>query len=458
MIKRILLILLLIISFGEAKMNMFQSVSPSEATIVQTGKGKMFCPGCGMYLPKFWKTSHAIKFKDGTYKQFCSIHCLVEDLEFKYLKDKKNNIQEILVTDVTSLKYIDASKAFYVISSKKKGTMSMNSKYAFKYKKDAQKFQAKNGGYIVDFDTAYNSALIDFAKDIGFIFAKRSSKMYKKGKMIYNHKCDKNGLETIHTHTIASLKGLIKDKKICGDLNPKQLQAVSLYFWDIKLNKFNKLYGKKYKFENKKYSKKEIKDYKKGERIYKRVCQEIDVTQYNSLNDLKKLCRNLNDKRLELVSKYLWDKKRVNKNIIKTTSIKVSKDEKCPVCGMFIYKYPRWAAQIFYKDKDSKHHLSFDGVKDMMKFYFNPSLWGKYNKSLINNILKISVTDYYSQNRINGKEAYYVIGSNVYGPMGNELIPFKNIEDAKIFKKDHFGTKIIKFDKIKEKEVYSLDE
>ena len=33
---------------------------------------------------------------------------------------------------------------------------------------------------------------------------------------------------------------------------------------------------------------------------------------------------------------------------------------------MFTYKYPRWAAQIFYEQGDEKKHWSFDGVKDLI--------------------------------------------------------------------------------------------
>ena len=33
------------------------------------------------------------------------------------------------------------------------------------------------------------------------------------------------------------------------------------------------------------------------------------------------------------------------------------------------------------------------------------------------------------------QKAFYVIGSNVYGPMGEELIPFKNEDEAKKFMK-----------------------
>ena len=93
----------------------------------------------------------------------------------------------------------------------------------------------------------------------------------------------------------------------------------------------------------------------------------------------------------------------------------------------------------------------------MMKFYFDPMKWGDYKISTKESISKILVTDYYSQKAIDAKEAYYVIGSDVYGPMGDELIPFKKLEDAEVFSMDHKGKKIVQFRDIKEKEVYELD-
>ena len=38
---------------------------------------------------------------------------------------------------------------------------------------------------------------------------------------------------------------------------------------------------------------------------------------------------------------------------------------KCPVCGMFVNKYPKWTAVIETSDGTNYY---FDGVKDMMKF------------------------------------------------------------------------------------------
>ena len=53
--------------------------------------------------------------------------------------------------------------------------------------------------------------------------------------------------------------------------------------------------------------------------------------------------------------------------------LKPSKKDKCPVCGMFVYKYPDWVGQIIFKDGATSF---FDGAKDLFKYYFNLQ---KYN-------------------------------------------------------------------------------
>jgi nitrous oxide reductase accessory protein NosL len=92
-----------------------------------------------------------------------------------------------------------------------------------------------------------------------------------------------------------------------------------------------------------------------------------------------------------------------------------------------------------------------------MKFYFNPLKWGAYPEVNEESITKILVTDYYSQKGIDGRGAYYVLRSDIYGPMGHELIPFEHEEDAQAFQSDHKGKLIIRFQEIKELEVYKLD-
>lgn len=202
--------------------------------------------------------------------------------------------------------------------------------------------------------------------------------------------------------------------------------------------------------------------YPMGKKLFEKRCPEdIDVNDFLEISDLKEelesSCELESELYLHAVGVYLWDVVREGGEIAKESKVQVNEDEKCPVCGMFTYKYPRWAAQIYYKHGDHEHRYSFDGVKDLMKFYFNPMKWGDYKHSKLENITRILVTDYYTQKAIDGTKAFYVIRSDIYGPMGHELIPFESEDDAKNFKLDHNGKKIIKFEDIIEEEVYKLD-
>ena len=139
----------------ENRHQMFQSVNVEEATLTQEGDKKRYCTRCGMDLVKFYKTSHAATHNSQEL-QYCSIHCLEEHLgEGEELKNPK-------VVDVASLKLIDATKAFYVVGSSKKATMSKVSKYAFLQEAKAKEFQAEFGGEIMDFNGAREKAQEDF--------------------------------------------------------------------------------------------------------------------------------------------------------------------------------------------------------------------------------------------------------------------------------------------------------
>lgn len=178
-----------------------------------------------------------------------------------------------------------------------------------------------------------------------------------------------------------------------------------------------------------------------GKRIYQKRCPEILLSNFAFISELKtevlSKCTNLDDRLAQLVSEFLWAD--LSGEVLKFSP---HQDEKCPVCGMFAYKYPRWVA--VFGELDDSDRLVFDGVKDAMKFYFNHEKYGfkefKFKKGY--------VTDYYTGNMIDLKDAFYVVGSDVLGPMGDELIPFLNESDARAFKLEHRGKDIFRFDEI----------
>jgi nitrous oxide reductase accessory protein NosL len=128
---------------------------------------------------------------------------------------------------------------------------------------------------------------------------------------------------------------------------------------------------------------------------------------------------------------------------IDTKPVEIKKDDRCSVCGMFVAKYKTWIAQIIFSDSS---YAAFDGPKDMFKYYLQLSKYAPAKKS--SDIAAVYVTEYYSAKLMDARKMYYVVGSNVLGPMGDELIPVASEEKAREFMKDHKGKDILKFPQI----------
>jgi nitrous oxide reductase accessory protein NosL len=126
--------------------------------------------------------------------------------------------------------------------------------------------------------------------------------------------------------------------------------------------------------------------------------------------------------------------------------------DKCPVCGMFVAKYPDWLAAVRFRDGS---HAYFDGAKDMFKYLQDPKKYGPARNP--GDILTIAVMDYYRLTWIDARKAWYVLGSDVYGPMGRELIPLETQADAQEFLKDHQGKRIIRFPEVTPEVIKTLD-
>jgi copper chaperone NosL len=82
----------------------------------------------------------------------------------------------------------------------------------------------------------------------------------------------------------------------------------------------------------------------------------------------------------------------------------------------------------------------------MFRYYlaikkFNPA-------KTIADISNVYVTEYYSTELMEARKLFFVLGSDVNGPMGAELVPLASEAAAKEFMKDHKGSKILKFSEI----------
>jgi nitrous oxide reductase accessory protein NosL len=118
--------------------------------------------------------------------------------------------------------------------------------------------------------------------------------------------------------------------------------------------------------------------------------------------------------------------------------VKPAAGDKCPVCGMFVAKYPDWVAETVFKDGT---YAVFDGAKDLFRYLLDRKGAGR-------DIAAVYVTDYYAVTPVDASTAFYVMGSDVYGPMGAELVPFRSEQEAREFLKDHQGKRVLRFKEI----------
>lgn len=125
----------------------------------------------------------------------------------------------------------------------------------------------------------------------------------------------------------------------------------------------------------------------------------------------------------------------------------------CPVCGMFVAPYPYWIATVLWRDGTAVH---FDGAKDFFKYLLDLK---KYEpRRSRSDIQAMGVTDYYGAVRITAQTASFVIGSDVLGPMGHELVPHDSAEEAREFLQDHRGRRVLRFDEVTPALLKALDE
>ena len=98
--------------------------------------------------------------------------------------------------------------------------------------------------------------------------------------------------------------------------------------------------------------------------------------------------------------------------------VKPSPKDKCPVCGMFVAKYPDFVAEVSFKDGS---YAVFDGAKDMFKYYFNLKKYAPAKR--VDDIASIYVTDYYSLEPIDGSHGLVCRGQRCLRAHGEGTHP-----------------------------------
>ena len=132
-------------------------------------------------------------------------------------------------------------------------------------------------------------------------------------------------------------------------------------------------------------------------------------------------------------------------NVEKKYFLTYDKNTTCLVRHLKVYKDPIWIAKIKVRNGKTVY---FSSPKSMFEFYFRPGKWYELGVKSERDFSEIVVTDHATMKAINAETAWYVYGSNVTSPGGDDLVPFASKEAADNFSKEHNGHRVMPFDKI----------
>lgn len=119
--------------------------------------------------------------------------------------------------------------------------------------------------------------------------------------------------------------------------------------------------------------------------------------------------------------------------------------DECHLCGMLITRFDGPKGEVFRKES-GEQVFKFCSTRDMFSYYLDPENKRNVAQMLVHDMSKMpwgsdSINDKYF---IDAKTAWYVIGSEKTGAMGETLASFSQQSDAQAFAKE-FGGKVISF-------------
>lgn len=117
----------------------------------------------------------------------------------------------------------------------------------------------------------------------------------------------------------------------------------------------------------------------------------------------------------------------------------------CRNCGMPSKEYPKW--NVKWKQENTESY--FCSPRCMFMQVTSPKSNIKTQDSLL-------VVDYYSQKFITAQNAFFVINSDITGPMGHDFVPFADQIAAKDFLQEHKGSAILTFKDVKASTITEL--
>jgi nitrous oxide reductase accessory protein NosL len=116
--------------------------------------------------------------------------------------------------------------------------------------------------------------------------------------------------------------------------------------------------------------------------------------------------------------------------------------QRCELCGMRIESSSGWRAGARAADGEA---LAFDTPKCLFRRHHERGA-----------VTDPWVIEYYSQARRPARDLFFVIGTDLEGPMGRDLVPVAGRENAERLMREHHGQRVLTFAEVTREVTASL--
>ncbi len=123
----------------------------------------------------------------------------------------------------------------------------------------------------------------------------------------------------------------------------------------------------------------------------------------------------------------------------KAFAIEVHKE--CPLCGMIPARYPQFHCQMVLQNGD---YVAFDSAAGLLTFLLFPDKTGLSSGE----VESVYFKDYVTETWIHSDQTYFVIGSEIMGPMGIEFLAVDSQEKAQSLMNQEKGELTVSYNQI----------
>jgi nitrous oxide reductase accessory protein NosL len=122
--------------------------------------------------------------------------------------------------------------------------------------------------------------------------------------------------------------------------------------------------------------------------------------------------------------------------------MQISPQDRCPVCGMKVIRYPKFSSAIRLGNQDTYYFCS-NGC--MLKAWLHPEIFLKSTRQALSLAV---VRDYFSGRQVDAQDVFWIAGSDVIGPMGPAMVALQGSRSLTAFLKRHGGCRVFRLQEL----------